>query len=383
MSVPRSVSPGPVRTEQHPRRAVVAAGVATLLVGGVLSATPASAAAPVFPDNLVVFPDRDFVTVEGFQDHVGEIATLQVIRGSTVVGSARTAVEAGDVAFEVNHPGGACWGKGTGLQVTPDIVAGDVVTISFPDGTSADTTVQDASVTGDAVLSGSTVLVTGVLGSGVDRGRLEQRLVNPDLVPLVGKRDVRALPGAVTPASGGAYSSGLDIAADGTFTATYVFSSAAAAQTAAASGGERLMSWQLEDADGNRQGLSIAEHGELGGPGMGGCPAGPAAQAAPAGSFSAVRSTTDTTQAQVNWTPRASAGCRCRHRLRRGRHRPCRSRRPVRPRRCPDVGERHTDHDHRARCRQHLLVRGPVHGRCPHERTVHQGGGARREHAAR
>ena len=36
-----------------------------------------------------------------------------------------------------------------------------------------------------------------------------------------------------------------------------------------------MMSWQLEDADGNRQGLTIAEFGELGGPGMGGCPARP------------------------------------------------------------------------------------------------------------
>ena len=41
------------------------------------------------------------------------------------------------------------------------------------------------------------------------------------------------------------------------------------------------MSWELQDADGNRQGLTIAELGELGGPGMGGCPAGPADAVAP------------------------------------------------------------------------------------------------------
>ena len=39
------------------------------------------------------------------------------------------------------------------------------------------------------------------------------------------------------------------------------------------------MAWQEEDVDGNRQGLTIAEYGELGGPGMGGCPAGPAERA--------------------------------------------------------------------------------------------------------
>jgi hypothetical protein len=62
------------------------------------------------------------------------------------------------------------------------------------------------------------------------------------------------------------------------------------------------MSWQEEDADGNRQGLTIAEFGEGGGPGMGGCPAGPADQASPAGTYSAVRST-DKTQLAVTWTP--------------------------------------------------------------------------------
>ncbi|HEX8346751.1 MAG TPA: fibronectin type III domain-containing protein, partial [Actinoplanes sp.] len=51
-----------------------------------------------------------------------------------------------------------------------------------------------------------------------------------------------------------------------------------------------------------RQGLTIAEHGELGGPGMGGCPVGPSQQNAPSGSFSAVPSP-DKTSVQVNWTP--------------------------------------------------------------------------------
>ena len=66
----------------------------------------AAAAVPTFPDNLVVFPDRDFVTIEGYQDHVGQTATVEVLRGGQVVGSAQGVVEAGDVAFEVNHPEG-------------------------------------------------------------------------------------------------------------------------------------------------------------------------------------------------------------------------------------------------------------------------------------
>ena len=46
----------------------------------------------------------------------------------------------------------------------------------------------------------------------------------------------------------------------------------------AADGGLRMMSWQNQDADGNRQGITISEFGELGGPGMGGCPAGATGQ---------------------------------------------------------------------------------------------------------
>ena len=100
---------------------------------------------PTFPDNVVVFPDRDFVTIEGYQDHVGETGTVTVTRGGQVIGSAQGKVEAGDVAFEVNHPGGYCWGAGTGLNVTPDIRPGDVVHISFPGvRTRGDTTVADA-----------------------------------------------------------------------------------------------------------------------------------------------------------------------------------------------------------------------------------------------
>jgi hypothetical protein len=63
------------------------------------------------------------------------------------------------------------------------------------------------------------------------------------------------------------------------------------------------MSWQVEDADGNRQGLTIAEFGELGGPGMGGCPLGPGDAGAPKpGGASVVRST-DKTSVGVTWAP--------------------------------------------------------------------------------
>ncbi|MGA8993386.1 MAG: fibronectin type III domain-containing protein [Nocardioidaceae bacterium] len=284
------------------RAAIGVGGAAALAVTTLVYVPAAAAAVPAFPDNLVVFPDRDFVTVEGYQDHVGETATLTVTRGTQVMGSAKAEVEAGDVAFEVNHPGGACWGQNTDLKVTPDIRQGDVVSISFEDGTGGETTTSSATVTEELSLDGSTLTVTGSYGPEVDPTQMEQRIVNPDLVDTdVARRDIRATESTLTPAPKGGYSSMLE-AADGTFTATYEFDTAATAQIAAGSDGARAMSWEETDPDGNRQGLTIAEFGELGGPGMGGCPAGPGQQEAPAGTATATRSA-DKSSMQVRWTP--------------------------------------------------------------------------------
>ena len=51
---------------------------------------------------VVVFPDRDFVTIEGYQDHVGETGTVTVTRNGQLIGSAQGTVEEGDVAFNSN-----------------------------------------------------------------------------------------------------------------------------------------------------------------------------------------------------------------------------------------------------------------------------------------
>src|SRR3954452_2144183 len=290
-------------------------GVASLASVGAIVAS--AAVVPTFPDNVVVFPDRDFVTIEGYQDHVGDTGTVTVSRNGQVIGSAQGTVEEGDVAFEVNHPGGYCWGAGTNLKVTPDIRPGDVVQISFPGVQDAgDTTVADTFVTGDAVQDGNKVTVTGHVGADVKQDQMEQRIVEPALVDTaVGKRDVRAAPGPMTPAAKGGYSSSLEFPTTDTFVATYLFDAdldpataptaddLQTAKTAAnASLGERAMSWQVEDADANRQQLTIAEYGEAGGPGMGGCPAGPADSNPTPGTFSAARSTSGTS-IQVNWTP--------------------------------------------------------------------------------
>jgi hypothetical protein len=285
--------------------------VATVLVAGLAAAgtgtAVVNAAVPTFDvGNLVLFPNRDFITVEGYQEYVGKIGTVTVTRNGTVIGSASHVVEAGDVAFEINHPGGACWGDGTGLKVTPDIRPGDKATISF-DGlaNAGDTTVQDAYAQKIDYDGDLTLKVTGHVGTSVlHPTQSEQRIVNPALVDtVVAKRDIRAVVGpGLTRAPKGGYSSNLEITGE-TFTATYLFDNPVVAQIAASGGGTRFMTWQEEDADANRQGLTIAEMEESGGPGMGGCPAGPAEQSAPlpGGAFAA--RSADKLSLKVNWEP--------------------------------------------------------------------------------
>src|SRR3954451_7934408 len=163
------------RRLSRPLLALLAACIAAL---GTVGAIVASAVVPTFPDNLVVFPDRDFVSVEGFGGHAGETATLEIRRNGTLMGSAEAVVDGGDVAFEVNHPGGVCWGAGTGLNVTPDIQPGDVAVIKFPDGSSKDVAVQDTQAS-DAVQDGTTVRVFGHIDPKMNKDFFEQRIINP------------------------------------------------------------------------------------------------------------------------------------------------------------------------------------------------------------
>jgi hypothetical protein len=303
--------PGSWRLQGGRRRSIAVLTVlATAGAALTLTAGTAQAAAPQFPNNIVVFPERDFITVEGYQDHVGQLATIEVTRpGAGVIGSARAEVAEGDVAFEINHPGGVCWGAGTGLPVTPDIRPGDTATISF-DGPGAgngdDVTAQDAYVETVNITGDTTFTVTAHVGAGIEPANLEQRIVNPALTALVGKRDIRAVVGDGTlvpsPKSGtaGSYSSKLEVSGS-TATATYVFDDAGAARVAATGGGGRLLSWQQTDADGNRQGITIAEFGEVGGPGMGGCPNGPL-QSGPAGPTSLAAANV-AGGVRLTWTP--------------------------------------------------------------------------------
>ncbi|WP_104044849.1 chitobiase/beta-hexosaminidase C-terminal domain-containing protein [Arthrobacter sp. ZGTC412] len=291
-----------VRVQGYGRAGIVASVSAVLCASSLLAIPSANAAVPEFPNNVVVFPDRDFVTIEGYQERIGQTATVEVKRGGEVIGSAQSEVVAGDVAFEINHPGGVCWGAGTGLAVTPDIRPGDAVTIKFGGVEAGTTTVQDTYVNGPSVREGNTVIVKGHVAPGVSTERMEQRIVEPALKDTsVGRRDARAVAGAAGGDDG--YISRLEFGLDGpnTFTATYEFDEEAAAVIAAAAGGARAMAWEASDADDNRQGLTIAEYGELGGPGMGGCPNGPL-QTGPNGPTD-VKAAKVNGELKVNWTP--------------------------------------------------------------------------------
>lgn len=275
-----------------PARKLGAAVMAVLVLATLMAQFSAANAAPQPPDNVVVFPNRDFVSLEGFVDDVGKQALIQVRRPNVgVIGSAKGEIGAGDHPLEVNHPGGLCWGAGTSLQVTPDLRPGDVVVAlveKVPNSGTfvevSDTTVQDTYVSDDpgpaVSLNGSQVVIRGYVGASVNKSQLEQRIINPDLEGTnVARRDVRATTPTFTASPNGSYQSKLEFSGT-TFTATYEFTSATAAATAAA-GQARMMAWQLTDENANRWGLTIAEFGELNGPGFAGCPNGPMLQGPP------------------------------------------------------------------------------------------------------
>ncbi|MEP6665668.1 MAG: hypothetical protein ABJA81_04380, partial [Nocardioidaceae bacterium] len=224
----------------------------------------------VFPHNIIVFPQRDFVSLSGYSGQAGQTATFVVSRNGVTIGTASGVLGAGDPSLEVNHPGGVCWDAPS----TPDILPGDEVQVYVGDQAAGGTAegVRTRNVTDQqAVEVGTDVIVHGnatdlVTGGRVPLADLEQRIVNPDLVPFVGKRDIRATDisyDLVDPATN----------PNGTnFTAAY-HGLSQGARDAAVAGEARVLSWELVDAAGNRQGITIYEAGVTGGPGMGGCPA--------------------------------------------------------------------------------------------------------------
>jgi hypothetical protein len=205
---------------RHRARHLVVVAVAAVCCGpAVGDAGAAISAPPAAGHNITIFPDRDFVHVDGYAP--GQSLTVDVLRNGTVIGTAAGAADGAGV-MEVNHPGGICWST-----LTPDILAGDVVqALTDPAGPTGDaTTTADVAVTdGPATDAAGNVIVRGIAqdaaGAPLPLGQLEQRMVSPAFVGTQHKRDARA-PGD------GALS--YDAPGSVHWTATYAFSGADAA----------------------------------------------------------------------------------------------------------------------------------------------------------
>jgi len=91
--------------------------------------TSAVAAVPAFPDNLVAL-DRDFVTVEGYQDHVGETATLEILLVARSSARHRPSSRRATSPSRSTTPEEPA-GRRHQPEVTPDIGGGDVAQIKF------------------------------------------------------------------------------------------------------------------------------------------------------------------------------------------------------------------------------------------------------------
>lgn len=269
----------------------------------VLAATP-----PVLPRDITIFPERDFVAIDGYRANTN--LAVNVIRGGNVVGAARGTTDRTGF-LEVNHPGGVCWGAGAGanLQVTPDIQPGDRIqvrnnSLNINDSnTTINVTAEQAFIHDNgtpADASDDTVKVQGTAknAAGTDRidiSRLEQRIIQPDFIveeadadpndSRITRRDIRAdsLGGRVQGPDGEQIGEG-NLSYDSAtsdpndpnrfnWTATYTGLNAAERQLAV-DGQTRVLSW-LAVQGGERAGITIFEAGEVGGPGFGGCPPGP------------------------------------------------------------------------------------------------------------
>lgn len=246
-----------------------------------LCAPPAAAVIPQFPNNLEVLIDSDVVSVLGYSAYAGQAGTVEVNRpGVGLIGSTSgivrpaAAIFTNNPALLVNELGGICWGAGGGLQVTPDIQPGDVVSVSFNGSVVGDLTVPDLKVLDwrfDAQ-DPSIMYVEAMLGKGVSPRRLDARIVSPGLagVGSVLRNDVRALVGPVVKSVKGNYWAGIEVQGN-IATATFDFDSDVTARIAAL-GEVQFGTWETTDPSGNPQGLTVAELGMTGTPAMGACP---------------------------------------------------------------------------------------------------------------
>lgn len=230
------------------------------------------------PNNIICFPERDYCSLEGFTNLVGQRVLVEVNRNGVIIGSASGAITGNIVALDINHPGGICWGDGTTLKVTPDIQPGDLVSVKSGALLLGDMTVSNGYIRTYS-LSGTTLTISGYVDVSVISSNIEIRIVNTLLLnTIVAKKQINAILGPLVANVG--YSSGLEITGT-TFTATFVFTSQDVANIAGSGVGYAMSMWQENAPNGARQGLTIHEHGATGGPFSVACPLGPSSLTSP------------------------------------------------------------------------------------------------------
>jgi hypothetical protein len=269
-----------------------------------------SALAPEPPTDIVCFPDRDFCTFSGFVEFTGKEIRIEVTRENLLIGAA-IGIPSGNpnLAFEINHPGGLCWGDKVDLKVTPNLVAGDRVAAYFGNLLVCDLILKDGTISPTSTVVDLTREISipffvnenanNVGTKFVDPTQLSARLTNGDFQDTaVGSRHVNAVFGTTT--TDPAYTS--TITADpskpiGNYIAKFTFTDATSFTVAKATlidGFSITMSDAVTSA-GVPVGITIFERGLAGGPWSGLCPPLLVDAVGPKPRFAAVFSSSPTT----------------------------------------------------------------------------------------
>jgi len=199
------MSTAPIRGSGRARllvRTLFAAVLATVAFFCAFFARDAQAS-PTPPHVITAFPQRDFVSAEGYTQD--DTVTVEIIHPGSVLGVGTVtglvpqddpATDGFDGIVEVNHPGGACW-----VGSTPDIRPGDTVRITIDSGPNKgqvdETVVANVTAKRPVQIDATTLEVHGTArsadGAPLPLDQIEQRLVAPgDQFNKSGARTLRA-----------------------------------------------------------------------------------------------------------------------------------------------------------------------------------------------
>jgi hypothetical protein len=188
------------RARRNRTRAAITTAAA--LVAATAFAVPAGAASPAPSGNhsLLSFPQRDFISGDGYSESEGPVIVTVVRNDVTIATSTPVTPQDDDKTpgfdgiVEVNHPGGGCWDN-----TTPDILPGDEIVTTTHNGTGKAEGTTTSNVTASPAeldLAGNVVVhgtAQDAAGDPLPLDEIEQRLIaNKDLFNANGRRTLRA-----------------------------------------------------------------------------------------------------------------------------------------------------------------------------------------------